>query len=64
MKKQMKLLAALLLGGILPINAQNKMNENVTVRPQMEKLRLTEAWDKVFPQSNKVEHRAVFIHVW
>lgn len=53
MKKWIKVLAFLLLGSATATNAQKKMDKVMT------DLQLTDRWDKVFPKSNKVEHRKV-----
>lgn len=57
MKKNATVMNVLALGLLLntPIaSAQNKTN--------MENLNLTEEWDKIFPQSEKVEHSKVMFH--
>lgn len=62
MKRRINFLAALLLGSIMALNAQDKMKENVTVGRQPEQLQLTQEWDKVFPKSDKVDHRKMTFH--
>ncbi len=50
------LLAAVMMGGLLAgctNKEQNQTNENMTA------LTLTQEWDKVFPLSEKVNHRKV-----
>lgn len=52
--------AALLAASALPANAQtmNNPNTNTSLAP-IEELTLTQEWDKVFPKSEKVDHRKV-----
>ncbi len=50
----MNVLALGLLSGMPVASAQNKM--------EMENLNLTNEWDKIFPQSDKVEHLKVTFH--
>lgn len=56
MKRINQILVFLLLGSALIVNAQKKMDNKTT------KLQPTSKWDKVFPQSNKVEHCKVTFH--
>lgn len=57
------LLAALLLTGFTAAGAANVMdNCNPSKQHDMEKLELTSEWDKVFPQSDKVNHSKVTFH--
>lgn len=52
--------AAMLLVSTLPINSQTMDNPNTnTLLAPVEELTLTREWDKVFPKSDKVEHRKV-----
>lgn len=54
------LLAALLLTGLTAAGAANVTDEcNPSNQHDMEKLELTSEWDKVFPQSDKVNHSKV-----
>src|SRR5574344_2155481 len=46
---------AVMMIAYFTLNAQNKM-ENKIVK---ENLKLTEKWDKVFPQSKKVDHKKI-----
>lgn len=52
--------ALLLMAGAFTLKSQdmNNPNANLSVAP-VEKLTLTEEWDKVFPKSDKVDHRKV-----
>lgn len=57
------LLAALLLTGFTAAGAANVTDEcNPSNQQNMEKLELTSEWDKVFPQSDKVNHSKVTFH--
>lgn len=57
------LLAAFLLTGLTAAGAANVTDEcNPSNQQNMEKLELTSEWDKVFPQSNKVNHSKVTFH--
>ena len=57
------LLAALLLTGFTVAGAANVTDEcNPSNQQNMEKLELTSEWDKVFPQSDKVNHSKVTFH--
>lgn len=57
------LLAALLLTGFTAVGAANVTDEcNPSNQQNMEKLELTSEWDKVFPQSDKVNHSKVTFH--
>lgn len=57
------LLAALLLTGFTAAGAANVTDEcNSSNQQNMEKLELTSEWDKVFPQSDKVNHSKVTFH--
>ena len=58
MKKLTTLVAALMLG-MAPAVAQNKTNMNKGSEIKVEQLKLTEKWDKTFPQSDKVDHKKV-----
>lgn len=52
--------AILALAGLLTANSQNMNNLNTdTSLAPVEQLTLTQEWDKVFPKSDKVEHRKV-----
>ena len=60
--KQMKqtALVILLALGITLVSATNQTDNNNQVKnSNMEKLELTKEWDKVFPQSNKVNHSKI-----
>ncbi len=52
--------ALILAGGVLQSNSQvmNNTNTNTSLAPG-EQLNLTEEWDKVFPKSDKVDHKKV-----
>lgn len=57
------LLAALLLTGFTAAGAANVTDKcNPSNQQNMEKLELTSEWDKVFPQSDKVNHSKVTFH--
>lgn len=57
------LLAALLLTGFTAAGAANVTDEcNPSNQQNMENLELTSEWDKVFPQSDKVNHSKVTFH--
>lgn len=58
--KNPMLLALAFVGAVLNSNSQvmNNMNTNKSVAP-VEQLTITDEWDKVFPKSDKVEHRKV-----
>ena len=59
-KKLSCLLAAFLLAGLAATGAANAADKcNPQKENDMEKLELTNEWDKVFPQSDKVNHRKV-----
>ena len=66
MRKYIHLLACLLLfagASSFTLQAQDTMNANKTASsPLDEALPLTTEWDKVFPQSDRVEHRKVTFH--
>ncbi|MDE6026828.1 MAG: alpha/beta hydrolase [Muribaculaceae bacterium] len=50
----------ILAAAIMPINAQNMNNPNLNKSlAAAEELVLTQEWDKVFPKSDKVEHKKV-----
>lgn len=50
----------MLLAGVSVVNAQTKNNMNtVTSLAQTKHLNLTDEWDKVFPKSDKVNHKKV-----
>ncbi|MDE6403001.1 MAG: alpha/beta hydrolase, partial [Muribaculaceae bacterium] len=51
----------MLAGSVLQSNSQamnNNLNTNTSLAP-VEQLNLTEEWDKVFPKSDKVDHKKV-----
>lgn len=53
-------IAFMLLAGVSVVNAQTKNNMNtVTSLAQTKHLNLTDEWDKVFPKSDKVNHKKV-----
>lgn len=52
------LLLLLLMAGALTINSQTMDNTN-TSQAKAEELQLTQEWDKVFPKSEKTDHRKV-----
>ena len=52
------ILAAVLVGGMLTACTQNQNQQNQKLEA-MNKLELTQEWDKVFPKSEKVNHRKV-----
>lgn len=57
------LLAAFLLAGLTAAGAANVTDKcNSSKQHDMEKLELTSEWDKVFPQSDKVNHSKVTFH--
>lgn len=57
------LLAAFLLTGLTAAGAANVTDKcNLQTENDMEKLELTSEWDKVFPQSDKVNHSKVTFH--
>ena len=57
------LLAALLLTGFTAAGAANVTDKcNPSKQHDMEKLELISEWDKVFPQSDKVNHSKVTFH--
>lgn len=57
------LLAAFLLTGLTAAGAANVTDKcNPHTENDMEKLELTSEWDKVFPQSDKVNHSKVTFH--
>lgn len=52
--------AFLLMAGVLSVNSQNMNNPNVnTSIAPAEELTLTRDWDKVFPKSDRVNHKKV-----
>ena len=57
--KMMKkvLFTALLVAGVL--SACHQKNNQTKTTENMQKLELTQEWDKVFPKSDKVNHRKV-----
>ncbi len=60
MKLKQMMMVMLLVGGMTMTGvADNKSDNNSTNGKNMEKLNLTEKWDKVFPQSDKVNHSKV-----
>ena len=71
MKLNKKLLAAVLIG-LMTMTGSALAAENVTAKDAgiskgtamqtEQKLQLEEKWDKVFPKSNKVEHKKVTFH--
>lgn len=62
-KKLSSLLAAFLLAGLTTVSAETAIDKcNFSNGNDMEKLELTNEWDKVFPQSDKVNHSKVTFH--
>lgn len=62
-KKLSCLLAAFLLAGFTAVSAETTTDKyNFSNENDMEKLELTNEWDKVFPQSDKVNHSKVTFH--
>ena len=62
-KKLSCLLAAFLLAGLTTVSAETATDKcNFSNGNDMEKLELTNEWDKVFPQSDKVNHCKVTFH--
>lgn len=62
-KKLSCLLAAFLLAGFTAVSAETTTDKyNFSNENEMEKLELTNEWDKVFPQSDKVNHSKVTFH--
>lgn len=62
-KKLSSLLAAFLLAGLTTVSAETATDKcNFSNGNDMEKLKLTNEWDKVFPQSDKVNHSKVTFH--
>lgn len=62
-KKLSCLLAAFLLAGFTAVSAETITDKyNFSNENDMEKLELTNEWDKVFPQSDKVNHSKVTFH--
>ena len=62
-KKLSSLLAAFLLTGLTTVSAETATDKcNFSNGNDMEKLELTNEWDKVFPQSDKVNHSKVTFH--
>lgn len=62
-KKLSCLLAAFLLAGLATVSAETATDRcNFSNGNDMEKLELTNEWDKVFPQSDKVNHSKVTFH--
>lgn len=62
-RKLSSLLAAFLLAGLTAVNAETITDKNnFSNGNDMEKLELTSEWDKVFPQSDKVNHSKVTFH--
>ena len=55
--KSRHLAAAIMAAALLTTNAEN-MN-TTTIKLPAEELNITQEWDKVFPKSNKVEHKKV-----
>ena len=55
--KSRHIAAAVIAAALLTINAEN-MN-TTTIKLPAEELNITQEWDKVFPKSDKVEHRKV-----
>ena len=55
--KSRHIAAAVMAAALLTINAEN-MN-TTTIKLPAEELNITQEWDKVFPKSDKVEHRKV-----
>ena len=52
-----KVLLAMLAVGVL--TACNNSNKQIKTEENMQKLELTQEWDKTFPQSEKVNHQKV-----
>lgn len=54
------IISVLVTLGVLTVNSKdmNNTNTNTSMAP-IEKLELTQQWDKVFPQSDEVEHSKV-----
>ena len=62
-RKLSSLLAAFLLAGLTTVSAETATDKcNFSNGNDMEKLELTNEWDKVFPQSDKVNHSKVTFH--
>lgn len=62
-KKLSCLLAVFLLAGLTTVSAETATDKcNFSNGNDMEKLELTNEWDKVFPQSDKVNHSKVTFH--
>ena len=60
MNKISIIISAALLAGVGAANAKTMSNMNTNrMLAQAERLELTEEWDKVFPKSEKVDHRKV-----
>ena len=57
--KNVILLAAVLMGGMLAACTKSNQNENQNENSMNTTLTLTQEWDKVFPQSDKVDHKKV-----
>ena len=55
--KSRHIAAAVMAAALLTTNAEN-MN-TTTIKLPAEELNITQEWDKVFPKSDKVEHRKV-----
>ncbi len=57
----MKRISIIAIAALMLLGQSCKRNQNVTEK-DMEKLELTQQWDKVFPQSDKVNHSKVTFH--
>ena len=58
--KKLILILTTIISTVYSINSQamNNPNTNTSLAP-VEKLQLTQEWDKVFPKSDKVDHKKV-----
>ena len=55
-------LKTILTAGLLAFSAAGLAQNDRTTKFEMEKLELTQEWDKVFPQSDKVDHSKITFH--
>lgn len=55
-------LKTILTAGLLAFSAAGLAQNDRTTKFEMEKLELTQVWDKVFPQSDKVDHSKITFH--
>ena len=55
-------LKTILTAGLLAFSAAGLAQNYRTTKFEMEKLELTQEWDKVFPQSDKVDHSKITFH--